>query len=96
MVENSLVVWYVDGFETVSSSLVWDVQHNNSIVWHWQLAVKLITLTFLSKLYISLVFHVDDIVISNNDQDGTTNFKKHLFQHSQTKEHGKLKYFLGI
>ena len=42
------------------------------------------------------VVYVDDIVITGNDQDGITNLKQHLFKHFQTKDLGKLKYFLGI
>ena len=45
---------------------------------------------------IHLVVHVDDIVITGNDQDGITDLKQHLFKHSQTKDLGRLKYFLGI
>ncbi|XP_070044037.1 uncharacterized mitochondrial protein AtMg00810-like [Nicotiana tomentosiformis] len=48
------------------------------------------------NLYIYLVVYVDDIVITGNDQDGITNLKQHLFQHFQTKDLGRLKYFLGI
>ena len=36
------------------------------------------------------------IVITGNDQDGITDLKQHLFKHFQTKDLGKLKYFLGI
>ncbi|XP_070006743.1 uncharacterized protein [Nicotiana sylvestris] len=49
-----------------------------------------------SSLCIYLVVYVDDIVIIGNDQDDITNLKKHLFQHFQTKDLGRLKYFLGI
>jgi len=38
----------------------------------------------------------DDIVITGNYQDGIPNLSKHLFQHFQTKDLGRLKYFLGI
>ncbi|KAF3652826.1 putative boron transporter 5 [Capsicum annuum] len=48
------------------------------------------------NLYIYLVVYVDDIVITGNDQNGITNLKQHLFQHFQTKDLGRLKYFLGI
>ena len=48
------------------------------------------------NLCIYLVVYVDDIVITGNDQDGITNSKQHLFQHFQTKDLGRLKYFLGI
>ncbi|XP_047269465.1 uncharacterized protein LOC107873396 isoform X2 [Capsicum annuum] len=48
------------------------------------------------NLCIYLVVYVDDIVITGNDQDGITNLKQHLFQHFQTKNLGRLKYFLGI
>ena len=39
---------------------------------------------------------MDDIVITGNDQDGIQKLKQHLFNHFQTKDLGKLKYFLGI
>ena len=39
---------------------------------------------------------MDDIVITGSDQDGIQKFKQHLFSHFQTKDLGKLKYFLGI
>ena len=39
---------------------------------------------------------MDDIVIMGNDQDGIQRLKQHLFNHFQTKDLGKLKYFLGI
>ena len=39
---------------------------------------------------------MDDIVIIGSDQDGIQKFKQHLFSHFQTKDLGKLKYFLGI
>ena len=45
---------------------------------------------------IFLIVYVDDIVITDNDQDGIQRLKQHLFGHFQTKDLGKLKYFLGI
>ena len=45
---------------------------------------------------IYLVVYVDDIVITDSDQDGIQKLKQHLFNHFQTKDLGKLKYFLGI
>ena len=42
---------------------------------------------------IYLVVSVDDIVITDNDQDGMTDLKQHLFKHFQTKDLGRLKYF---
>ena len=48
-----------------------------------------------SRQCICLIVYVDDIVITNNDQDGIQRLK-HLFSHFQTKDLGKLKYFLGI
>ena len=45
---------------------------------------------------IYLIVNVDDIVITGNDQDGIQKLKQHLFSHFQTKDLGKLKYFLGI
>ena len=45
---------------------------------------------------IYLVIYVDDIVIIGSDYDGIQKLKQHLFTHFQTKDLGKLKYFLGI
>ena len=45
---------------------------------------------------IYLVVYVDDIVTTDNDQDYITDIKQHLFKHFQTKDLGRLKYFLGI
>ena len=45
---------------------------------------------------IYLIVYVDDIVIIGSDQDGSQKLKQHLFSHFQTKDLGKLKYFLGI
>ena len=42
------------------------------------------------------VVYVDDIVITGNDQEGISQLKQHLFKYFQTKDLGKLKYFLGI
>ena len=39
---------------------------------------------------------MDGIDITINDQDGIQKLKQHLFSHFQTKDLGKLKYFLGI
>ena len=39
---------------------------------------------------------MNDIVITGSDQDGIQKLKQHLFSHFQTKDLGKLKYFLGI
>ena len=36
------------------------------------------------------------MVITGSDQDGIQKLKQHLFSHFQTKDLGKLKYFLGI
>ena len=39
---------------------------------------------------------MDDIVIIGSDQDDIQKLKEHLFSHFQTKDLGKLKYFLDI
>ncbi|RVX17092.1 Retrovirus-related Pol polyprotein from transposon RE2 [Vitis vinifera] len=45
---------------------------------------------------IYLVVYVDNIVITGSDQNGIQKLKQHLFTHFQTKDLGKLRYFLGI
>ena len=49
-----------------------------------------------SRQCIYLIVYVNDIVITNSDQDGIWKLKQHLFSHFQTKDLGKLKYFMGI
>ena len=49
-----------------------------------------------SRQCIYHIIYVDDIVISSNDHDGSQKLKQHLFNHFQTKDMGKLKYFMGI
>ena len=39
---------------------------------------------------------MDNIVITDSDQEGIQRLKQHLFNHFQTKDLGKLKYFLGL
>ena len=39
---------------------------------------------------------MNDIIITDSDHDGIRKLKQHLFSHFQTKDLGKLKYFLGI
>ena len=39
---------------------------------------------------------MDDIIITSSDQDDIQKLKQHLFSHFQTKDLGKLKYFLDI
>ena len=49
-----------------------------------------------SRQCIYLVVYVDNIVITDSDQNGIQKLKQHLFTYFQTKDMGKLKYFLGI
>ena len=61
--------------------------------------VELITQCFIdicTNRCIYLVVYVNDIFITANDQDGITDLKQHLFKNFQTKNLGRLKYFLGI
>ena len=43
-----------------------------------------------------MIVYVDDIVITCSDQGGIRKLKQHIFSHFQTKDMGKLKYFMGI
>ena len=45
---------------------------------------------------IYLIVFMGDIVITDSDQEGIRKLKQHLFSHFQTKDLGKLKYFMGI
>ena len=45
---------------------------------------------------IYLVVYLDDIVLTGSDHHGISQVKQHLYQHFQTKDLGKLRYFLGI
>jgi len=45
---------------------------------------------------IYIVVYVDDIVIIGNDQERIQYLKQQLFNHIQTKDLGRLRYFLGI
>ena len=45
---------------------------------------------------IYLIVYVDNIVITDSDHDGIQKLKEYLFSHFQTKDLGKLKYFLRI
>ena len=47
-------------------------------------------------LCIYLFVNVDDFVITGNYHDDIQRLKQHLFSHFQTKDLGKLKYFLRI
>ena len=40
--------------------------------------------------------YVNDIVITSSDSDSITQVKQHLCHHFQTKDLGKLRYFMGI
>jgi len=42
------------------------------------------------------VVYVYDIVLTSSDNHGISQIKQHICHHFQTKDLGKLKYFLGI
>jgi len=43
-----------------------------------------------------LIVYVDDIVLIDSDNHDISQMKQHLYDHFQTKDLGKLIYFLGI
>ncbi|WVY93382.1 hypothetical protein V8G54_032470 [Vigna mungo] len=45
---------------------------------------------------IYLIVYVDDIVLTGSDYLGISQMKQHICHHFQTKDLGKLRYFLGI
>ena len=51
--------------------------------------------TFLGQYMYSIVY-VNGIVITCRNQDGIQKLKQHPFSHFQTKDLGKLKYFLRL
>ena len=101
--QGSLETLYVDCVShfmvwTVSLSFVWKVQYSNLGVWHDHSGVdhSVFYQHLAQNLCIYLVVYVDDIIITVNDQVDIANLKQYLFQHFQTKDLGRLKYFLGI
>ena len=49
-----------------------------------------------SRQCIYLIVYMNDVVITDSDQEGIRKLKQHLFSHFQTKDLGKLKSFMGI
>jgi len=45
---------------------------------------------------IYLIVYVNDIVLISSDHHGISQVKQHICHHFQTKNRGKLRYFLGI
>ena len=45
---------------------------------------------------IFLIVYVDDIIITGDDKKGIDDLKRYLQNSFQTKDLGKLRYFLGI
>jgi len=45
---------------------------------------------------IYLVVYVDDIILTGNDNHDISQIKQHICHHFQTKDLGKLRYFLGF
>lgn len=45
---------------------------------------------------IYLIVYIDDTVITEYDDEGISRLKRYLFRHFETKDLGKLRYFLGI
>ncbi|RVX22062.1 Retrovirus-related Pol polyprotein from transposon RE1 [Vitis vinifera] len=101
----------VDEMAALHSNGTWDLvvlpSGKSTVSCRWVYAVKVgpdgqvdrLKARLVAKGYtqcIYLVVYVDDIVITDSDQDGIQKLKQHLFTHFQTKDLGKLKYFLGI
>ena len=43
-----------------------------------------------------MIVYVDDIIITSDDKKGIDDLKRYLQNSFQTKDMGKLRYFLGI
>ena len=84
--KHSLRAWF-DRFKSMVQEfgMTWSTL-NHSVFYHH----------IYSGECIYLIVYVDDIVITDSDQDGIQKLKQHLFNHFQTKDLGKLKYFLRI
>jgi hypothetical protein len=81
----------------------------SSRAWHAKLSITLEGLGFIrsitdSSLFIQLgsthklvvIIYVDDLIITGNNDDSITQFKRSLQQQFLIKDLGPLKYFLGI
>lgn len=73
----------------------WALLYNN-LVWLVMKHIALCSTNTHPLFTVCISWAVDDIIITSNDYDGIKGLKLHFFQHFQTKDLGRLWYFLRI